>query len=68
MASHIAKIAIETLDVIEGSIPERALNLAREWARLHEQELLTAFDRAASFRPPGKIAPLDLKWTDESIL
>jgi len=56
---HVAKIAIETLDVIEGSIPPRALNLAREWAKLHNRELLDAFRRAASFQPPGKIAPLD---------
>ncbi len=55
----VVKIAIGTLEIIEGSIPPRALNLAREWAKLHERELLNAFERAASFQPPGKIAPLD---------
>jgi hypothetical protein len=55
----VAKIAIETLEVFEGSIPPRALGLVRQWARLHERELLDAFERAAGFEPPGKIAPLD---------
>jgi hypothetical protein len=56
---HVAKIGIETLEVIEGSIPQRALNLAREWVRLHKQGLIEAFERAASYQPPGKIAPLE---------
>jgi hypothetical protein len=58
-SEHVAKIEIGTLEVIEGSIPQRALNLAREWAKIHERELIDAFNRAASFRPPGKIAPLE---------
>ena len=56
---YIAKIAIDSRQIIEGSMPPRALSLVREWAQLHQEELLEAFDRAASFRPPGKIAPLD---------
>ena len=36
---HVAKIAIDTLEIIEGSLPERALRLVREWARLHAREL-----------------------------
>ena len=43
----------------EGTLPQRALVLIREWARIHEQELLDAFERAAAFQPPGKIAPLE---------
>lgn len=56
---HVAKISIEMLQVIEGTLPERAMVLIREWARIHEQELLDAFERAAAFQPPGKIAPLE---------
>jgi hypothetical protein len=57
--ANTSPIEIGTLEVIEGSIPQRALNLAREWAKLHERELIDAFNRAASFRPPGRIAPLE---------
>jgi hypothetical protein len=46
------------LTVIEGGLPARALGLVIEWAALHQQELLEAFDRAANLQPPGKIAPL----------
>ena len=56
---EVAKIAIETLQIIEGTLPQRALVLIREWAKIHEQELLDAFERAAAFQPPGKIAPLE---------
>jgi Domain of unknown function (DUF4160) len=55
---YVAKIAIESLQIIEGFIPARAQSLVREWAKLHEQELRDAFDLAANFQQPGKIAPL----------
>ena len=55
----VAKIAIETLQVIDGSIPKRALALVLDWASIHQQELLEAFNRAAALQAPGKIAPLD---------
>jgi len=31
-----------------------------DWASLHQQELLEAFNRAAALQAPGKIAPLEL--------
>ena len=55
---HVAKIAIESLQIIEGFIPPRALSLVGEWAKLHRQELRDAFDLAANFQQPSKIAPL----------
>ncbi len=55
---RVAKIAIDTLQVIEGSIPERALRLVREWAQLHHQELREAFEFASNFQRPAKIEPL----------
>lgn len=58
-AEHSAKIAIETLQVIDGSLPKRALELVLDWTTLHQQELLAAFDRAAALQAPGKIAPLE---------
>ena len=58
-AGEVAKVAIETLEVIDGSIPRRALGLVMDWASSHQQELREAFDRAVSFEAPGKIAPLE---------
>ena len=58
-AGEIAKVAIETLEVIDGSLPNRALNLVMDWASAHQQELRDAFERAAAFEAPGKIIPLE---------
>jgi len=58
-AGQVAKIEIETLQVIDGSIPKRALALVLDWTSIHQQELLGAFSRAAALQEPGKIAPLE---------
>ena len=58
-AGHVAKIAIGTLQIIDGSLPQRASALVMDWASLHQQELLEAFSRAAALQAPGKIAPLE---------
>lgn len=57
-AGHAVKIEIDTLAVIEGSLPARALGLVIEWAALHQDELRTAFANAANMERPGKIEPL----------
>jgi hypothetical protein len=58
-AGAVVKIAIDTLQVIDGAIPRRALGLVLEWASAHRAELREAFERAAALQVPGKIAPLD---------
>jgi hypothetical protein len=57
-SGHIAKIDIDTLAVIEGTLPARALGLVIEWAAIHQKDLREAFQKAASLAPPGKIDPL----------
>ena len=57
-SGHRAKIDIDALAVIEGTLPARALGLVTEWAALHQEELRAAFERAANSTPPGKIEPL----------
>ncbi|HEX3870027.1 MAG TPA: DUF4160 domain-containing protein [Pirellulales bacterium] len=42
-----AKIDIDSLHVIDGKLPARALGLIVEWATVHRAELLEAFRRAA---------------------
>ncbi|HEV2971043.1 MAG TPA: DUF4160 domain-containing protein [Pirellulales bacterium] len=53
-----AKIDIDALAIIDGQLPSRALNMVLEWAKLHQVELRSAFQKAASLQPPGEIAPL----------
>ena len=43
---HVAEIAIDTLDVIDGWLPPRALRLVTEWAGLHQDELRENWARA----------------------
>ena len=58
-SGHKAKIDIDTLAVIEGQLPTRALGLVIEWAALHRAELRDAFDKAANMQSPEKIEPLN---------
>jgi hypothetical protein len=53
-----AVIEIGTLQVLDGSLPPRALGLVVEWASQHEEELMNNWDEARLRRPLGKIAPL----------
>ena len=55
---HAILIAIDSLSVLQGQLPRRAHGLVMEWARLHQQELRVAWNRAQSAEPPGTIAPL----------
>lgn len=53
-----AVVDIESLALIEGSLPPRARGLVIEWATIHQEELRAAFQKAASLEAPGKIEPL----------
>ena len=52
-------IDIDTLAVVRGELPRRALSLVVEWAVLHRDELRWDWDLARSSRTPIPIAPLD---------
>jgi hypothetical protein len=54
-----AVVDIESLALIEGSLPPRARGLVIEWATIHQEDLRAAFQKAASLEAPGKIAPLN---------
>ena len=49
---------IESLALIEGSLPPRARGLVIEWATIHQEDLREAFQKAADLEAPGKIEPL----------
>jgi hypothetical protein len=55
---HEATIVIETLAVLSGALPGRALRLVREWARLHRTELEANWDAARARAPLASIEPL----------
>ena len=57
-AGDDASIAIDSLEVLAGSLPDRALRLAREWADLHRSELEDDWQRAREGQPLEPIAPL----------
>lgn len=51
-------MAIETLEVIEGELPNRALSLVREWAIMHREQLRQNWQLCRTNRMPAKIEPL----------
>lgn len=57
-AGEEASIAVETLDVLAGSLPLRALRLVREWASIHHAELEANWERARAEQPLDPIPPL----------
>lgn len=56
-SAHVI-VAIDTLAVIAGTLPPRALGLVAEWAAQHHSELASAWDRAKALEVPGHIDPL----------
>jgi hypothetical protein len=54
-----ALIDIRTLNVIRGSLPRRALALVREWATLHQNELMEDWQLCETRQTPKKILPLE---------
>ena len=54
-SEHQAVIELKTLNIIEGSLPKRARILVREWAELHQEELIDMW-KTQNFH---KIEPLE---------
>lgn len=55
---HEATIAIQTLELMEGKMPRRALELVLDWAELHQNELLENWDLCQKHQQPKKVDPL----------
>jgi len=51
-------ININTLAVVAGKIPPRAMGLVMEWAMLHQAELQADWQKAKTLQSLNKIAPL----------
>ena len=57
-AEHDVSIAIDGLDVLQGSFPAKKLALVREWADIHRDELRANWERARCEQPMSMIEPL----------
>ncbi len=58
-SGHKASVAVDTLEILEGTLPPRVLGLVIEWAALHRAELLANWVKAANNIPPDPIEPLE---------
>ena len=54
-----ALVGIETLEVLEGMLPRRALAMVLEWASAHRAELLEDWRLCEAMARPNPIAPLE---------
>jgi len=54
-----AHINIDTLEVIQGRLPRRALELVLDWAELHAKELRENWDRGRNHLRMRPIQPLE---------
>ncbi|MDR1462602.1 MAG: DUF4160 domain-containing protein [Azoarcus sp.] len=57
-AEHEVLIDIQTLDVLEGEMPRRAIALILEWAQEHRAELMEDWKLCEFNQQPNKIPPL----------
>ena len=57
-AEHEVRMAINSLAVITGALPPRAMGLVAEWATLHRQELQELWAKASRLEALHRIDPL----------
>jgi len=55
---HVAEISLDSMEVIAGKLPLRALGLTLEWASVHRAELRDNWDLARAEQPLQSIEPL----------
>jgi hypothetical protein len=58
-AEHEAEVAIESLAVLNGSLPRRALAMVLEWAAAHREELRANWEAAREGKPLSRIRGLE---------
>lgn len=57
-AEDEASIEIETIEILAGQLPPRAVRLVTEWATEHRDELQENWERARRQEPLEQIEPL----------
>jgi hypothetical protein len=58
-AEHEAQVAIESLELLHGSLPRRALAMVLEWAAVHREELRANWEAARGGNPLSRIRGLE---------
>jgi hypothetical protein len=58
-SEYEALVNVRTLEVMQGSLPRRALVLVLEWASQHRGELLENWNLCGKKQPLKKISPLE---------
>jgi hypothetical protein len=58
-AEYEAEVAIQSLEVMNGSLPRRALALVLEWAADRREELRTNWEAAREGKPLSRIRGLE---------
>lgn len=56
---YVAELSIETLEILRGYLPQRALGLVLEWAVFHRGELRANWAQARAQNPLSPIKPLE---------
>jgi hypothetical protein len=57
-AEFEARVAIDNLAVLAGTLPPRAMGLVAEWATLHQRELQALWNRASRLEALDRLEPL----------
>lgn len=57
-AEHEARIAIDSLAIVSGKLPPRAMGLVAEWTTLHQQELAALWEKARRLEFLHRLDPL----------
>ena len=57
-AEFSASVTIDTLELKEGHLPNRAFRMVLEWAFRYRSELMQNWDLARDHRPMARIPPL----------
>mgnify|MGYP000928448460 FL=1 len=52
---YVGVIRIDTLEMIEGDLPNKALNLVKEWGEKYRTELIKMWDTQQFFELPSLI-------------
>ncbi len=55
---QVAVFTVEPLEAVRGELPKRAERLVRDWARLHQAELMRNWEHARAGTPLTLIEPL----------
>ena len=55
---EVGIFAVDTIELIGGSLPQRQRRLVEAWMEIHQTELLGAWGRLQGGRAPGRIEPL----------